>query len=89
MLRPKPPVLLGLSLRDSSGPHFSKPEPELGEKEIENLDKCSNFTQLKLHHCVQEIHQRFCDCSILNFTARREICKKFDNTGILAGNHCH
>jgi len=29
-------VLSGLSLRDFSGPHFSKPELELGEKEIEN-----------------------------------------------------
>jgi len=49
---PRPPELSGLSLRDFSGPHFSKPEPELGEKEIENLEYCSNFTQLKLHDCV-------------------------------------
>ena len=84
-----------MSLRDFSGPHFSKPEPELGEKETclfsaENLEDCSNFTQLKFHHCVQEIHQCFCDCSIiLNFTDQREISMKFDIAVFFAGNHCH
>jgi len=28
----------------------------------------------------------FCDCSILNFTDQREICKKFDNAGFLVGS---
>jgi len=32
----RPSELSGLSLRDFSGPHFSKPEPELGEKQIVN-----------------------------------------------------
>jgi len=84
-------VLSGLSLRDFSGPHFSKPELELGEKEIENPENYEGKVQTL--HCSSFITscKKFTSVFVIVPSLISQINAKFEtgNARFLAGNHCH
>jgi len=81
-----------MSLRDFSGPHFSKPEPELRENEIKIYKTESGkvqTSQLKLHHCVQEIHQRFFFVPFLISRISAKFGNARQNAGFFDRDYCH